>query len=1739
MDQNESKALEVQSKAYEKKLKARRAKGDKDLKKLLNFHSYYNADEKLREEIRKELEKGRKPSEIFLERYPTLFGTWIPERFRDAFLWAVDACLERPCQTRWSRRAIRSRRYEDYVDVVGWIVHNFMEDCPFDEELSAILSGAIPEDAKAYAAYERERGFCPELLAYALDKGDAKVEELIRASLNCEPDAPRADHAVFMGVLLSHNRSLQELMGKLLLAARLQEGLRQAICELACDGTLEGFRVILKVVDENNLIRFSSVKRAAAVWTGLGGAESKDLERISAKTLRLLLENIDKDEAALADAARSKDAMELYMALWALALKDQHKAVEVAQEIVRTCSRPQTLTCGLFANALQNKPLSHRLALDAVMKNPQDEELLALVLPLLCDHVPYTEMREYREKGKHVPLTRWFRDKQEARALFELLSERLEKLKVKEKTFQHCVFPWLDVTLSQSDLALTICYVAILLEDDDALDRALAVAPRISPDFRGYYYGALLARPKREAQIRGLYAALVDKESNTRGAAFEIANSLPVSSLNVAELEKDLRLKTSDIRSGCVSLLMKQEDAPLLASMERLLEDSNEQRRRGAYDLAVRIANDEKRANLKEPCAKLLIAHEPKDPKEQIPWNAATLATSPEKKAAQTETKLFDESDAYAPDIENLANDPKFLKAFLRLYPDSQLSSNPTISDSELAQRRQDAKNVNVCPSCAQARKDLKALEKLVEKHKEDRVETAYDEEGALGFVRLGAAWQYRAKQKPFPLAEIWEQWRDSLGSAERFVRVVSLLCAQSSELDDRIDFLCGEGFSEPQKLAYKSIDLTVCSYLWEKFGDHETLVEASLALAEWYARSLPPENCFIPPKSHDRYWWSYEDYESITRHPQIYWLFFGLLSFCGKGPDPTFAARAAMWQRFNQAIQTAWKDDPRRKKRAEDYVPTGDIDAKWDCGLLTFRPEAARKGELKLDFDDYLLAAFQGELSERALAEFALRKENVDHAVLTTSSISLYERVRQGRIRKNDMLGRVVQNWGKVGDRVKNFLGKTENFSQEDEKFMSFVDAFYAKITPVILENELRRGDAETPWSGAIHNLQYSVGAEYLGQFVAALASAPLKADVWYSDRDRNSNLGCLIATCVPSPDDDAKSFAKIVRQYAIPTKRLVELALFNPSWLRFVGEYLGKPGFESAAFYFIAHVREEFDEATSSMISRYTSLTEDELLAGAFDAPWFRSAYDALGEKDFALLYDAAKYIAAGVRHGRARKYADAANGKLDVAETEALIREKRNKDLLAAYTLIPLKDERDTARRFAFVQEFVKSSRKFGPQRIASERMAATVALKNLATITGDKDVARLTLRMEAYFAQETKPFFEPHNVDDLVVRLSPAPSGGVAVVCTKNDKELKSVPARIKKDPYVLSLNEAKTELNAQYSRTRAFLEEAMTEGLELSAQELRNLLDNPNLRPLAEKLIFQSGKRFGTPCDDGLLDADGKLSRWTKNQTFTVAHPFDLYKSGTWGQWRRRVFETKTAQPFKQAFRELYLKTSEELERSETARYAGYQIQPTKAVALLKKRGWTVDWYDGVAFYDRRRRISASLLGQVDWFSPAEIEAPTLEGVSFSGVKTIKEVPDVLFSEIMRDVDLAVSVAYAGGVDPEASHSTTEMRAELLRLTLPMFGLTNVEVDDRRAIIKGTLANYLVHLGSGVVHQEGGAMINILAVHSQHRGKLFLPFVDDDPQTAEVLTKILFLAEDSKIQDPHILKQIDVNNAARS
>ena len=200
------------------------------------------------------------------------------------------------------------------------------------------------------------------------------------------------------------------------------------------------------------------------------------------------------------------------------------------------------------------------------------------------------------------------------------------------------------------------------------------------------------------------------------------------------------------------------------------------------------------------------------------------------------------------------------------------------------------------------------------------------------------------------------------------------------------------------------------------------------------------------------------------------------------------------------------------------------------------------------------------------------------------------------------------------------------------------------------------------------------------------------------------------------------------------------------------------------------------------------------------------------------------------------------------------------------------------------------------------------------------------------------------------------------------------------------------------------------------------------------------------------------------------------------------------------------------------------------------MATLKSRRWVADVEDGLQKVYYKENIVAKIYAMEDWFTPADIEAPTLEWVCFSDRRTgkdlkISEIAPVIFSEVMRDVDLAVSVAHAGGVDPETSHSTMEMRAAILSFVLPLFKLDNVRVEGRHAFITGKLADYSVHLGSGVVHQQGGAMIPVLPVHSQHRGRIFLPFADEDPKPAEIISKVLLFAEDEKIKDPMILEEI--------
>lgn len=267
------------------------------------------------------------------------------------------------------------------------------------------------------------------------------------------------------------------------------------------------------------------------------------------------------------------------------------------------------------------------------------------------------------------------------------------------------------------------------------------------------------------------------------------------------------------------------------------------------------------------------------------------------------------------------------------------------------------------------------------------------------------------------------------------------------------------------------------------------------------------------------------------------------------------------------------------------------------------------------------------------------------------------------------------------------------------------------------------------------------------------------------------------------------------------------------------------------------------------------------------------------------------------------------------------------------------------------------------------------------------------------------------------------------------------------------------------------------------------------------------------------------------------QVLSAAH-IDLGVAQGKHRWQQHCFEQEQIQPFKQIFRELYVQIPSEQQEKwpGSSRYAGHQVHPRQAVALLGQRGWVAHPEEGVrrTFHDENLMVWVEF--EEGWYSPTEVEGLTLNQVCFSDRKTGKAmaldaVHPRVFSEVMRNLDLVVSVAHQGGVDPEASHSTVEMRAVLLRETCRLLKLENVTLQDSHALIEGELGSYSLHLGSANVHRQPGGALCIVPVHRQHRGRLFLPFADDDPKTAEVISKALLLAKDKDIQDPTILEQL--------
>jgi hypothetical protein len=1558
-------------------------------------------------------------------------------------------------------------------------------------------------------------------LASVIDSGGPVGEEvfgILVASAEGEDEIGAMGRHVSRALLTAGRPDGWAFIERMLLAAQRQEGLRQVILESIDEAHPEAFRRVLRLILDNDLVRFPATVRAIDVWFGFawGATGGRSLNELLSLVVRLL------DDAAMRDAAlRSGSGADAYLALWCIAFEDGPAAVPQAEALLAASDVERRYVA---AHLLAQLGLSS--AVEAITPALDDDDLRVAARALDALLAGHRLMVDGAPPDT-----------------FERLERLLARMTKPTETLDPIVWPWTGRTIDRQTVAGAL--VTYLGSRDPAqLIPHLAGMDSVS---RGVV-ARTLARTKRPGPEvrRALLGLAGDPAAQVRSAVIDAVRSMRVDDAEALELEALLRRKAGDLRRAIVSLLIARGPEPALLSADRLLASADAQQRLAGLEILRQIVAAGKVVAVARDRARTYLAG-------AGDASVLTEAERTQMAAILGEPKPGTDPDSSAAPSEPLPAVPTIVDGFGLLDPAGRtIPSRLRFHD--------------VGYTSDAAFELVAALEALVHAHRGDTIQIETwtgPEEKALGEVTFGfpappgasrprsvhvapvprdpaaiAADLARAREQ-LPLHDVWIGWLAARGSAlhdadglellrAHFVPFAAAPGARPSPSDawtKAVDGILGRGRS-PIVVRYPNVVSTVLGWLVVLHpppGGASFLLDA----VEDLLLSIPAGT----PVDGDHANW-----RNITA------------GWRDEGSPWLVTLRAArMMRRLRPDRWTA--DDHARLWRLERWVDEGGRSDLGPAGSAAevFGASAPRPDERGLVGN--LVDKFRkGRIVLTALARPSRKPPPIEELVAA---------FRTGAASADDVIDQLIglgsnpKGVFHSGFRGIATLGTrtSPSFAAGDESLAAIVE----RIRIRIVEVELRRGEAPTEASSAALALPYSGGLDPLLRLLRALGSEPFVRGWSYDGESRHVVFSRLIRSTMPGPNDEPRAFAEAVREARVPERRLVELGCFAPQWADHVEGALAWPGLASAIWWMHAHTKDpswvvgsEVRETWTASVAERTPLDAADLVEGAVDVAWFTEVHDQLGPSRWKLLDAAAKYASTGGGHKRAQLYADAMRGTASEASILARIHEKRHQDSARALGLVPLPDEpgRDAAvlSRYGALQEFIRTSRQFGSSRQASEKRAAEIGLQNLARTAGYADPIRLGWAMEARGVADLADGPLSATVGDVEVALAIDERGEPDVVIRRGGVAQKSIPADAKRSKEISALRARATDLRRQSSRMRRSLEGAMVRGDVFTGAELIELSDHPLLAPQLRRLVLIGEGIAGYPIAGGqaLLDHSGGEHAVGASELVRIAHPVDLLAAGSesWHSWQRDAFRREVVQPFKQVFRELYSPTMQELaDGNLSRRYAGHQVGPRQALALLGGRGWVSKPDEGVRRTFHDIRLSAELWFLEPFFSPADVEGLTLEAVRFTRSTgdreplLIADVPSRVFSEVMRDLDLVVSVAHAGGVDPEASASTVDMRATLVAETSRLLDLANVRLDPPRAVIEGSLAEYSVHLGSAVVHRRPGGALFIIPIHSQQRGRVFLPFADDDPKTAEVLAKVLLLARDDQIRDPSILDQI--------
>jgi hypothetical protein len=426
-----------------------------------------------------------------------------------------------------------------------------------------------------------------------------------------------------------------------------------------------------------------------------------------------------------------------------------------------------------------------------------------------------------------------------------------------------------------------------------------------------------------------------------------------------------------------------------------------------------------------------------------------------------------------------------------------------------------------------------------------------------------------------------------------------------------------------------------------------------------------------------------------------------------------------------------------------------------------------------------------------------------------------------------------------------------------------------------------------------------------------------------------------------------------------------------------------------------------------------------------------------------------------------------------------------------------------------------------------------------------------------------------------VGDFVAHVRISAIDGAELSWSRQDgTSLKGVPAAIRQDHAadLARLKKAVKDIDNILPAQKARLERLLESNRLIPVEHWRaRYCEQPLLRDMSRRVIWlftQDGRTEPGRMSDGrIVDVNDQPIEWISSKTTACLwHPLGVAPEAVL-QWRRRLEHHAIVQPFKQAHREVYILTDAERNTGTYSnRFAAHILRQHQFAALCRERGWRYtlqgQWDSWNMPFRKLPRWNLEIQFAVD---PAE-EAATSDGGIFSYLSTdqvrflrdgtpvrLEDIPPLAFSEAMRDVDLFVGVCSVGN-DPtwadggpqqygEYWHNfafgelseTAITRSGVLAALIPKLKIADrLSLQDRFLAVRGDLATYKIHLGSGNVMMEPGSRY-LCIVPDRGAGPrptrdVWLPF-EGDSGLSIILSKALMLAADTKITDPLIVSQI--------